>query len=483
MVCMTAFDFVIGVLFGIVLACKDLTLVWTVTVDIHPIPTGFFFVVQNSRTRSIRAVYTGDTAISTVRRPSAHRAYLQEVGRQTVIMKLQCGLSPHAFSRALRLTPWATDHLFFGTITHVEEAIRQLLETTQWTRNPIRFLVLDFSLVPGVDLSAAEAFVRVQRLLVSKCVTFVLCGFAMDSPIGLALQSVELFEGHSVEVFSEINQAIEWTENVYLKAWFESVKEAEPEARAIGESRTRHCSAISILKVSTVFLAFPGRQKFTLTVNGSSWENSPRKKHIRNAGGRLMRPQMQLVQHQSPSPLSPHASSQLDIHQRHQIREEPIPTLIKTFSGYESELSPELFVPMLQYFKRMELTEGQILWRRGDPPDGLYVIAAGVMRATYIWDNADSISESMVAGTLAGELTGLAGMPRNADVVAEKASVLWKLSNEDWALFKKEQPTLAHRFVELVLKGGTPQSISILTDTLSVAKNDYDTLIGACSRH
>jgi hypothetical protein len=52
--------------------------------------TGFFFVVQNSRNLSVRAVYTGDTAVSTVRRPSAHRAYLQEVGRQTMIMKLQC---------------------------------------------------------------------------------------------------------------------------------------------------------------------------------------------------------------------------------------------------------------------------------------------------------------------------------------------------------------------------------------------------------
>ena len=110
---------------------------------------------------------------------------------------------------------------------------------------------------------------------------------------------------------------------------------------------------------------------------------------------------------------------------------------------------------MLPYFKRVEVPEGQLLWRCGDPPDGLYVIAAGVIRATYIWDSTNSISESMVAGTLAGELTGLAGMPRNADTAAEKASVLWKLSNEDWALFKKDQPTLAHRFVELVLKGVT----------------------------
>lgn len=117
----------------------------------------------------------------------------------------------------------------------MEEAIRNLLEAAQWTRNPIRFLVLDFSLVPGVDLSASEALVRIQHLLVSKRVTLVLCGFTMESPIGLAFHSVELFEGQNVEVFLDINQSIEWTENIYLNAWFDSVKEAEPEAKAIGE--------------------------------------------------------------------------------------------------------------------------------------------------------------------------------------------------------------------------------------------------------
>ena len=168
-----------------------------------------------------------------------------------MIMKLQCAPSPHPytlFSQALGLTVWALDYIFFGTITYVEEAIRRLLETAQWTRNPIRFLLLDFSLVPGVDLSAAEAFVRVQRSLASKGVTLVLCGFAMDSPIALALQSVELFEGQNVEVFSDINQAIEWTENVFLKAWFDSVSDAEPEANAISESRMLCCSVILTLK-------------------------------------------------------------------------------------------------------------------------------------------------------------------------------------------------------------------------------------------
>ena len=54
-----------------------------------PCILGVFFVVQNSQSSSIRASYTGESAISTVRRPGAHRAYIREVAKQTVVMKLQ----------------------------------------------------------------------------------------------------------------------------------------------------------------------------------------------------------------------------------------------------------------------------------------------------------------------------------------------------------------------------------------------------------
>ncbi|KAG8798649.1 hypothetical protein FRC16_006812 [Serendipita sp. 398] len=394
-ICMTVFDFVIGVLFGLVLAC-------------------FFFVVQNSQNRSIRALYTGDSAMSTVRRPSAHRKYLQEVGRQTAIMKLQ-------------------SYLFFGTITYVEEAAKEFLDAARWTHNPIRFLVVDFSLVLGVDLSASEAFVRLQRVLESKSVTLVICGFRMDSPIGRALKSVDLFDGPNVEVFSDINDAMEWTENVYLKAWFDSIREEHkvPEAKPI---------------------SLPGRAKLAFTM-GESWQQSPRRSHIHSVAGRVLRPFLQESEDgelASPTDLP-----------------EPATTLMKTFSGYDSDLTPTFFLPILRYFTRVQVREGIELWRRGDKSDGLYVVESGVLRAIYDWDHADIVTESMVPGTLAGELSSLANMPRNATVVVEKASVLWKLTRASWAQFKEEQPGLAHHFVELVLK---------------VAKNDYDVLISACSR-
>ena len=99
--------------------------------------------------------------------------------------------------------------MFFGTITQVEESIRKLFEEHAWHRTPIRFLVLDLALVAGVDLSAAEAFVRVQRLLASKRVVLVLCGFTVDSDVGRALTNVGLLEMTGVELFETFSDAME----------------------------------------------------------------------------------------------------------------------------------------------------------------------------------------------------------------------------------------------------------------------------------
>ena len=87
MVCMTVWDFVIGVLFGIVVSCKQVF-------RQYPLPLltmslGFFFVLQNSRRNSIRTVFTGENAISAVRRPNAQRAYIREASKQTMILRLQ----------------------------------------------------------------------------------------------------------------------------------------------------------------------------------------------------------------------------------------------------------------------------------------------------------------------------------------------------------------------------------------------------------
>ncbi|KAF9072486.1 sulfate transporter family-domain-containing protein [Rhodocollybia butyracea] len=383
-VAMTVWDFVIGVLFGIVVSC-------------------FFFVVQNSQRRSIRAFHTGETAMSTVRRPSAQRAYLKEVSKQTTILRLQ-------------------GFLFFGTITYVEEAIRDIIGTLSWQRNPFRFLVVDLTLVAGVDLSSAEAFVRVQRLLAAKYVSLVFCGFEADSVVGQALDSVGVLNSEGVELFSTFNDAMEWTENAYLKAYFRSQKE------------------------TSFPFVLPGRQDVDMISSSSPSIGSPRRSMLSDVGARTIAKDVR----------SPDLTSNTD--------DEPFPTLIRAFSSF-GDVDYNQFRLLIPYLRRMSYPTGFVLWRQGDASDGLYLIERGVLRAKYQFaEYTQNIEESMVPGTLAGELSALSLLPRNATAVVERPAVLWKLSIEDLRRMEMNEPVVARMFTRMVLKS---------------AKIDYDTLLAA----
>lgn len=128
--------------------------------------------------------------MSTVRRPAAQRAYIRDVSKQTRIIQLQ-------------------GFLFFGTIVHVEDTLRSIVEDPNWRKQPVRFVIVDLTLVAGVDMSSAEAFVRVQRLLAAKGVVLVFCGVTIKSSVAKALASCGILEEPQVELFETLNDALE----------------------------------------------------------------------------------------------------------------------------------------------------------------------------------------------------------------------------------------------------------------------------------
>jgi len=218
---------------------------------------------------------------------------------------------------------------------------------------------------------------------------------------------------------------MEWTENAYLRAWF---------------------SAPMRQKVDTAMpIALPGLLQSSPIALTESCMNSPRQNYIHTAGTRLMAPEAQGVSQAQQT--------------------EPINTLWKAFSSLSPNLDDLFFSKLVPYLQHIAVPEGHILYRQGDPPNGLYLIEHGVLRATYrLADFAQNVEESMVSGTLAGGLSALSGMPRKATVTAERRSVLWKLGVGDMERLEKEQPDVANIFIKLVLKA---------------AKADYDILFAS----
>lgn len=183
-VVMGVYDFVVGIGIGIGLAC-------------------LVYVVQTSRKSVIRAEFSGSIAESTVRRHPRQRQYLHKVGPQIRVVKLG-------------------GYLFFGSIVKVEKKVRALIDAEAFATDPIRYLVLDFSHVTGIDFSAAEAFGRMHRILHRREVTMALAGVSLQSEVGHSLQMVGLFdqgEDPSVpvpKVFEDLNGALESCENELL---------------------------------------------------------------------------------------------------------------------------------------------------------------------------------------------------------------------------------------------------------------------------
>lgn len=182
-VTMGVWDFVAGILVGIILAALN-------------------FVVQTSRRTAIRAEYSGVIAQSTVRRPPVQLKFLKETGKQIYVLKL-------------------AGFLFFGTIVGVESRIRALLAEDAFDSRPLRFVVLDMSSINGIDFSAAEAFTRVNRLLQKRGVKLCISALELEGEIGKALRNVGLFsESSEVEAFETLNQALQNCENKLLSALY-----------------------------------------------------------------------------------------------------------------------------------------------------------------------------------------------------------------------------------------------------------------------
>ena len=227
---MGAWDFVIGILVGILLACVS-------------------FVLQTSQISAIRGSLHGGIANSTVRRHPIQHHFLQKAGRQIYVMKL-------------------AGYLFFGTIVGVEKRIRELLHG-EADAEQFRFLVLDFYNVDRVDFSAAEAFTRINRVLRAKDVTLVFCGITIDSEVGKSLYNVGLFDTDTIDsagsFFKTLNSALEYCENHLLKAFHEQQQE-KLTAKSSNYKTHRKQRIPSIIPSINVWQIFPERDRLIPTM-------------------------------------------------------------------------------------------------------------------------------------------------------------------------------------------------------------------------
>lgn len=279
---MGAWDFVIGILVGVLLACVSL-------------------VLQTSRKSPIRATYSGTVARSTVRRHPTQQRFLREVGAQVEIIKL-------------------AGYMFFGTIASVETRVRGLFDDQHTTR----FVIIDLLHVSGIDFSAAEAFTRMQRLMATRGVEMVLSGVTRGGEIGSALRAVGVWgDDHtSGLVFETLNEALEYTENEFLKALYTP-------------KRPKTAS----------FLDVPKSSNFIMDAFHPATA-SPRRTIVQNAAQTTL------------------GSDEVAQSTKWASFRQPLPLILQTFQGMTSK-NEDFWFSVCGFFEKRFYEEGTVVFKRG----------------------------------------------------------------------------------------------------------------------
>jgi SulP family sulfate permease len=407
-------DFVVGILVGIVLACVS-------------------YVVQSSRHPAIRASYSGIVAESTVRRPRADGRYLSKVRGQIRVFKLG-------------------GFLFFGTIVSVEENMRALIEEDNFEKQPVSFIIVDFTHVTDVDFSSSEGFQRINRILSRKNVKMILSGVSFANQVGRALQNVGLLDEengdedcHPPQVFEDLNTALESCENELLEIFHKHCN-----AQVSRRQQTTPPMSINGTKGSSEQIATGGSP----TSFGASSLNpafaSPRR------GARLVAARSTMREAHDETLSIPDTSSRdttpsaQNTPSRWKNFAQPLKIILQTFEDV-SQKNEDFWQVVAPYFERKEYPAGTVLYSRGDDPDGFYILEKGRFRAEYELDQG-SFFEVILPGTTCGELPFFSETDRTGTVAVENDSIAWLLTREKFNELEGKEQGVAMELLKVGLK-------------------------------
>lgn len=166
------------------------------------------FVVNYSRVRVVKHAFSGKNYQSRVTRRRAHRQILAQKGDEIYILQLQ-------------------GFIFFGTAHNLLNQVRQRIEAA--ASPGLRFVVLDFRQVTGLDSTATLSFTKMKQLAQTRQIVLVFTNPAAESALPTQRDTVARFfaeldkadEGeaqNTIRIFADLDHGLEWCENEILLA-------------------------------------------------------------------------------------------------------------------------------------------------------------------------------------------------------------------------------------------------------------------------
>ncbi len=167
------------------------------------------FVVNYSRISVVKNMLSGTTYQSNVQRAAQFQRLLKEKGEQLYILQLQ-------------------GYIFFGTANDLLEEIKRRINDE--AQIPLRYVVLDFRLVSGLDSSALNSFAKMKLLEETMDITIVFTGLTL--PVYQQFEKGELVSAQDslFLIFPDLDHGVEWCEDQILRA--EALSAEQPSENA-----------------------------------------------------------------------------------------------------------------------------------------------------------------------------------------------------------------------------------------------------------
>jgi SulP family sulfate permease len=140
---------------------------------------------------------------------------------------------------------------------------------------------------------------------------------------------------------------------------------------------------------------------------------------------------------------------------------------LQTFQGL-TDNNEDFWFRAVPFFIKKEFLAGTVLYHRGEPAQGFYLLEDGILRADYELPQGRYF-ESIVAGTTCGELPFFSETDRTATVQAERDCVTWLLDRENWERLQKEDPDVAQELLRISLKLTSERMSAITSYVLTTA--------------
>jgi SulP family sulfate permease len=184
-------DYAVVILILVVIAATD----FLIGVGVGLLAMIVLFVLNYSRINVVHHALSGAEIKSNVERCAYHRRWLRQLGQHTYVLELR-------------------GFIFFGTANALLEKIRARVADVE--QLPVRFIVLDFRRVTGLDSSAVLSFVKVKHLAQTQGITLVLTDISEE--MQGQFERGDLSEGdEGIHLFPDLDFGLEWCEDQLLR--------------------------------------------------------------------------------------------------------------------------------------------------------------------------------------------------------------------------------------------------------------------------